>query len=723
MKNLFINNVIIGGVLHPKLTIDGKKIGDVKLLLVTNTCEEYLNIKTEIGYKYVASKILDDKIPLKFFTIKNLNFKDRYIKIYNVKTNNKELIFKKNINVFNRIFSKISKIFKSFFVVLKKLPRTIKKTIVITWKRYHFIVPIKTLGRYIKSFKTNVSTDNINDKFYNPLEQSEYLKFLKENPEKVEYKKFKYNPLISVIIPVYNVKPKLLKECIDSVLNQTYQNFEICIADDHSTNEETIKVLKEYEKNKKINIVYRKKNGHISEASNSAISIAKGDFIGLLDNDDVLHKDALYFVVEALNNDKDLDFIYSDEDKLDYKGERCEPHFKPDFSPDTFLSSNYICHFSVIRTSIVKELKGFRSEYNGSQDYDLFLRVTEKTNKIYHIPRILYHWRMSETSTAASGGSKNYAYIAGKKALEDAFKRRGIKADVKLVNNPQMFIIKYANENELVSVIIPIKDNAKMTKQCIDSIYEKTTYKNYEIIVVDNGSKEEETKVLLESYKKAHKNFKVLRIDKEFNYSNLNNEAVKQASGEYLLLLNNDTEVMDPNYMEDMLGYARQDHVGAVGIKLLYKDDLIQHAGVVLGVGGVAAHCFVGTGCENYGYFGRLITPHNYSAVTAACLMVSKKKYMEVNGLDEKLKVAYNDVDFNIKLLEKGYYNVIIPVRMHHYESKSRGSDLNDKNRDRFITEIDYMISKWNKKILNDKFYNKNFSTTFPFYLDKKEDE
>ena len=590
----------------------------------------------------------------------------------------------------------------------EKIFYLLKKSFYFAWHRHHFIIPPKALKKYIKSFFIVLKrTGTMSNIFIN---KNAYHKWIIENEKDFIHKKFKYNPLISIIVPVYNVDSKLLKECIDSVLNQSYQNFEICSADDHSTNEETIKTLKEYEKNKKINIVYREKNGHISEASNSAIEIAKGDFIGLLDNDDVLHKDALYYVVEALNKDKNIDFIYTDEDKLDYKGDRTEPHFKPDYSPDTLLSINYICHFSVIRTSLVKKLKGFRTEYNGSQDYDLFLRVEEQTNKIYHIPRILYHWRMSATSTAGYMGTKNYAYIKGKEAIEDALKRRKIDAEVLESPRVTAYLIKYKNKNEKVSVIIPIKDNAKVTKQCIDSIYNKTTYKNYEIIVVDNGSKEEETKILLDTYKKEHKNFKVLRIDKEFNYSYLNNEAAKQATGDYLLLLNNDTEVMDPNYMEDMLGYARQKHVGAVGIKLLYPDNLVQHAGVVIGYSGLAGHIYVTRREDDNGIFGRLAIPYNYSAVTAACLMVDKKKYMEVDGFDEKLKVALNDVDFNLKLLEKGYYNVLLPqIKMHHYESKSRGfEDTKDKD-DRYKSEKNYLKNKWDKTLEDDKFFSKNY--------------
>ena len=531
---------------------------------------------------------------------------------------------------------------------------------------------------------------------------------------------------VSIVVPVYNVDDNILSECIESVLNQTYSNFELCLADDHSTKKETIECLKKYEqKDSRIKVVYRTKNGHISEATNSAIELATGEFIGLLDNDDLLTKNALYEVVKVLNNDKTMDMIYSDEDKIALNGKRYFPHFKPDFSPDTLLSSNYICHFTVLRKNIVDQLGGFRGEYNGSQDYDLFLRFTEKTNKIYHIPKILYHWRMIEGSTSSDASSKNYAYIAGQKALEDALKRRKIKAKVHLIGTPQMYEIEYLYDKEpKISIIIPTKDKSVILKRCLESIYKYTQYKNYEVIVVDNNSKEDSTFELLKHYQKKYSNFSYYTYQCEFNYSYLNNEAVKKSSGEYIVLLNNDTEVISKDWLQKMVGYASQPHIGCVGVKLLYPTNTIQHCGVVIGCAGVAAHAFVGTGKENYGYFGRLVAPYNYSAVTAACLMIKKSKYNEVNGLDEKLKVAYNDVDLNIKILEKGYFNIILPnIQLYHYESISRGNDLSEENKQRFITEIKYISQKWNKRLLNDQYYNENLSKYYPFYLDRKKEE
>ena len=567
-----------------------------------------------------------------------------------------------------------------------------------------------------------LGSKNIDELFYNPLVDSDYRSWLSEQDENVSYEELKYRPLISLIIPVYNVSIDLLIECLNSILNQSYDNFEICIADDCSTNKETLDVLKKYqEKYDNIKVVYRKKNGHISEASNSAIKLASGDFIGLVDNDDVLHKDALYYVVKELNRDKTLDMIYTDEDKLDFDGNRCFPHFKSDFAIDTFLSSNYICHFTVLRKSIVDKLKGFRSEYNGAQDYDLFLRVIDETRKICHIPKVLYHWRMTKGSTSSSGGNKNYAYEAGKRALENYFERNKINACVHFVGEPQMYRVEYLYDEEpSISIIIPTKDKAEVLDTCLKSIYENTNYSNYEIIVIDNNSIEEKTFDLLDRYKKNQDNFRYFTYKCEFNYSYLNNEAVKKANGDYIVLLNNDTEVISENWLHDMVGYASQEHIGCVGAKLLYPNRTIQHAGVVIGVGGIAMHANVSTGEEQYGYFGRLVSVYNWSCVTAACLMVKKDKYWEVDGLDEKLKVAYNDVDFNLKLLDKSYLNVVLPdVKLFHYESLSRGNDMSEMQIKRFKSETDYMCDKWNFNLLNDRYYNDNLSYGYAFRLDR----
>ena len=582
-----------------------------------------------------------------------------------------------------------------------------KKAIYFAWYRHHFLIPPRVMVKYIRSFLVALKRGNSTSNLF--VNQASYLKWFEEHQEKIEYQAFSYQPLISFIVPTYNVSRELLSECLDSLLNQSYRNFEICIADDHSSSEETIATLKEYEKKyKQIKVVYRTKNGMISEASNTAIEVAGGEFIALVDNDDVVEKDALYYVVEVLNQDKNLDMIYSDEDKIDFKGKYMEPHFKPDYSPDTLMGVNYICHLCVLRKRLVDKLGGFRSQYDGSQDYDLFLRVTEKTKKIYHIEKVLYHWRQTATSTAGYLGNKSYAYQAGKRALEDSLKRRKIKGEVLENSRVSTYLVKYSHDNPLVSIIIPMKDQANVSKRCFESIYGKNTYPNFEVIVIDNGSKEKETFDLLEEYQRSYDNFKVKRLECEFNYSYLNNEAVKMAKGEYLLFLNNDTEFMQEDTLDYMVGYASQEHVGCVGIKLLYPDKLVQHAGVVLGFGGVAGHIYVANSYHDNGLFGRLVMPYNYTAVTAACLMLKRSKFLEVKGFDEKLKVALNDVDLNLKILEKGYYNVCLSnVEMLHYESKSRGYEASKEKHERFLKEQEYMKQKWGDTLDRDNYFSK----------------
>lgn len=589
------------------------------------------------------------------------------------------------------------------------------------WNKYHFLIPPKMWKKYVKLI-WGMLIEGKGGPFWNPDNVEEYNAWLIANEKEEKPVSFEYNPLISVLIPVYNVNGEFLKECIESVLMQSYKNFEICIVDDASTKKDTLDTLKEYSKNPKVRIMHRKKNGHISRASNDALKMAKGEFVALLDNDDTLAKNAFYEVVKVLNNDKNLDFIYSDEDKIGLDGKRCFPHFKPDFSPDTLLSLNYICHLAVIRTSLVRKVDGFTIGLEGAQDHDLFLKVVEKTNKIYHIPKILYHWRMLPGSTSLKLDNKDYATDNGKKAIETALERRGLKAYVEKDPVSTYYRVIYDfNKEPLVSILIPTKDHANVTEKCLKSIYEKTRYKNFEVILIDNGSVEKETLKLFEKYKKKYKNFKVLREDIEFNYSKLNNLAAKKAKGDYLVLLNNDTEIITEQWLEILIGYAMQSHVGAVGPKLLYPDKTVQHAGVILGLGGVASHAYIGSTRDALGMCGRLRVPYDYAAVTGACLCVSKKKFEEVGGLEEDLKVAYNDVDFCLKLLKAGYYNVELPmVELYHYESKSRGSDLDEDKIDRFNAEQDYMWEKWGDMLGEDRFYNINFANGMWFLLGRK---
>lgn len=600
----------------------------------------------------------------------------------------------------------------------------IKRNIAFLWSEYHFIIPPKKLKYYFKKFINRIFLNKSEDNnYYNIYNVENYNAWLTANKKNIKYKKFKYNPLISIVIPVYNAPIKVLKECIDSVLKQSYKNFEICIADDSSTDSQVINTLKEYEDNySNIKVVYRTKNGHISLATNSAIEISKGEFIGLLDNDDLLDENALYEVVAALNENNKLDLIYSDEDKIDLKGRFCDPNFKPNWSPDTLLSHNYICHFTVIRKSVVESVGMFRKGYEGSQDYDLFLRVTEKTNNIYHIPKILYHWRMVEGSTSMTSNNKSYAVTSGINALKDALKRRKLSATISNIHTSYILNYKITG-NPKVSIIIPTKDKINLLSNCVNSILNKTTYKNYEIIIVDNNSTKKETFDMFEKLTLTYSNVRIIHDNGDFNFSRLNNEAVKICKGDYVLLLNNDIEVINDNWLEIMLGYAQQNHIGAVGPMLLFKDKTIQHAGVVVGVGKEKIANHVHYMDEKFvpDIGGRLLVPYNYSAVTAACLLVSKDKYNEVNGLTEELAVNYNDIDFCLKLRDKGYYNVFLPqVELFHYESKSRGKTIKENQLLEFNKSCEYMIKIWGKYLKSDDFYNPNLSKEKPFKLDKK---
>ena len=627
-----------------------------------------------------------------------------------------KLVNKKINRIFRKIFYIVSKIFrkiKLFFYV-------IYKGIKFLWREHHFLIPPVMWKKYFKDFKDRMKGGNT--KFYNPFHKTEYNKWLNENKEEIEYKKLKYKPLISILIPVYNINEKYLSECLDSILNQKYENFEVCLVDDCSTLEETKNTLEKYKKlDKRIKVKYRKENGHISKTTNDALEMAKGEFISLVDDDDLLTENALYEVVKVLNDNKELDFIYSDEDKMSPNGTLCDPHFKPDWSPDTLLSLNYICHLTTIRKSLVEKVGGFTVGLEGAQDHDLFLKVTEKTDRIYHIPKVLYHWRMVEGSTSMTISNKSYATDKGKMAIENALKRRKIDAEVEKDEKSTYYIVHYKLKKEpLVSIIIPTRDYADITRTCIESIYEKTTYKNFEIILANNDSQKEETFELFKELKKKHKNFKVVDINIEFNYSRINNLAVKEAKGEYIVLLNNDTEIISPNWLTEMIGYASQKHVGVVGPKLLYEDMTVQHAGVLLGLGGVASHAYIGSSRDDMGAYGRLRVPYNYAANTAACLAIKRSIYEEVGGLEEDLKVAYNDIDFNIKVLSKGYYNVFIPhVELIHYESKSRGLDTTSDKYKRFLEESNYMYKKWDNIINNDPFYNPNYSKNAWFKLKK----
>jgi GT2 family glycosyltransferase len=514
-------------------------------------------------------------------------------------------------------------------------------------------------------------------------------------------------------MPVYNVAPKWLDLAIKSLERQWYENWELCIVDDCSTNKRTIEYLKTII-NSKIKIKFLRKNINISGASNEALKLAKGQYIALMDNDDELTPDALYEVVKCINKN-DAEFIYSDEDKLEMNGSFSTPHFKPDFAPDMILSQNYISHLGVIRKDLIDKVGGFEIALEGSQDYDLYLKVFEHTDKICHIPKVLYHWRKVPGSTASEFSGKSYAQEAGRKSLENAMKRRKIDAKVLNGKYPGTYKVEYPiKNNPLVSIIIPFKDKPELLRMCIESILNKSTYSNFEIIGISNNSEEKEIFDEMKRLKNLDKRVQFYEYNVSFNYSEINNYAIKNyAKGEQVILLNNDIEIITSKWIEEMLMYSQRDNVGVVGAKLYYPNNTIQHAGVIIGIGGVAGHAHKYFDKNDTGYFARLNLVQNFSAVTAACLMVKKSIYEEVHGLNEKhLKIAFNDVDFCLRVQEKGYNNIFTPYcEAYHHESISRGSENTKKKKDRFRNEVLYMKRRHRLILKNgDPYYNPNLT-------------
>ncbi len=523
---------------------------------------------------------------------------------------------------------------------------------------------------------------------------------------------FARKPLISVIMPTYNTPERWLRCAIDSVLGQLYPYWELCIADDASTEKHVRKVLEEYqEKDERIKVVFRDQSDPISAASNSALNIAMGEWIALLDHDDELSEHALYMVAYEINQYPEAMFIYSDKDKIDKQGKRYNPCFKPDWNPDLFLSYNYITHLAVYKAKPLKELGGFREGYEGSQDYDLTLRFTKRlpSKCIRHIPHILYHWR-----SVADLESKGYAIETALKAITSHLDNLNIKAQVSLIPNLEtMFRVKYTipKPEPLVSIIIPTRDNPELLMVCLESIWSKTTYTNYEIIIADNQSSDSKTLDYFKTVSKKKKT-RIIHYEKPFNYSAINNFAALTAEGEVLCFLNNDTEVIAKEWLTEMVSHALRSEIGAVGAKLLYPDNTIQHAGVLLGLGDVAGHAH--RYCHNIynGYFYRAVLVQNFSAVTAACLVIQKKIYDEVGGFDEEnLTVAYNDVDFCLRVRETGYRNLWTPYALlYHHESKSRGYEDTPEKLSRFRKEVKYMRNHWGKALLSDPAYNPNLT-------------
>lgn len=547
----------------------------------------------------------------------------------------------------------------------------------------------------------------------------EYIQWMEKNePSKEELEiqrkhKFEFEPKISILVPMYKTPVNFFEELVDSMINQTYSNWELCLADgSEEKNEEIDRIVS---KDSRIKYHFIGENKNISGNTNEALKLATGDFIGLLDHDDLLLDFTLYEIVKAINENPDVEFIYTDEDKIDGTVEnRFDPYFKPDFAIDTLRSLNYICHFSVFKKELMDKLGGFRSKYDGAQDYDIILRMSEETDKIVHISKILYHWRVHKDSTARVPEAKPYTVRAGIRALEDHLERLGLEAEVKEGKTRGSYEVEYkVKGNPKVSIMIPNKDGIDILKVCIDSVLEKTTYNNYEIVIIENNSTEEST---FDYYKSLENNDKIKILyypEKGFNYAKIMNFGARNSDGEYLVQLNNDTELLTPDWLEKMLGFCQREDVGGVGVAMYYPDDTYQHAGVIIGVGGVAGHRFKNVPRAGHGYYSKESMIENLSAVTAACIMNPKSIYEEVGYMNEKLAVAFNDVDFCLKIREELNKLIVYNpyVEFMHYESKTRGYEDTPEKIKRFQGEIETFNERWGDFLKKgDPYYNKNLS-------------
>lgn len=523
-------------------------------------------------------------------------------------------------------------------------------------------------------------------------------------------------PLISVIIPTYNPNIEHLSAALESVLNQLYKRVEICIADDASTRPEVRDTISAFaQRDSRVKFTFREKNGHISAASNSALALATGDFIALLDQDDLLTDYALAAVARAIEANPDAGLIYSDEDKITDSGRRFDPHFKPDWNATLLRSQNYICHLTVIRRSLVESLGGFRQGFEGSQDHDLVLRCAEqlRDDQIVHIPLVLYHWRVHEGSTAQNLASKPYAQLNGCKAIQEHLDRLGVRA--KAERDGPFYRVRYSLPDSLprVSIIILTRDRPELLSKCVKSVLTKTDYDNLEILIVDNGTVDAKALALLNEFARDPR-VTLLRDPSPFNFSALNNRAVQHATGEYLCLMNNDIEVLHADWLQEMVSVGIQPGVGAVGARLYYPDGKIQHAGVIVGIGGVAGHPFKHQTRDNSHYMARPQLMQDLTAVTAACLLTPRRVYEELGGMDEAhLAVAFNDVDFCLRLCEAGHRIVYNPyAEFVHHESVSRGHEDTPEKKERFRNEALYMMQRWEKWLPCDRAYNPNLTLT-----------
>ena len=536
----------------------------------------------------------------------------------------------------------------------------------------------------------------------------------REQLEKQRARKWDRTPLLSIVVPAYRTPEEFLEQMMDSLLAQSYENWELCIANGSPEDDRMQKVLREYtKKDSRIRVKNLEENLGIAGNTNAALAMASGEFVGLLDHDDLLAPNALYEVADRIVADEQTDVLYTDEDKVttDLK-EHFQPHFKPDFSIDLLRSNNYICHFFVVRRTLLEKTGGFRREFDGAQDYDFIFRCTEAAEKIVHIPEVLYHWRTHKESTADNPVSKMYAFEAGKRAIESHLERCREQGVVSHTKDMGFYRVDYPVQGSpLVSVVIPNKDHSDMLMRCVNSIKEKTTWKNYEIIIAENNSVQKET---FDCYQKLQEDsrIRVITWEGEFNYSAINNFAVREARGEYLLFLNNDVEVISEGWMTFMLGNCQREEVGIVGAKLYYPDDTIQHAGTIIGIGGIAGHAFLNMPRSRTGYLHKASIQLNVSAVTAACMMMKRSVFESLQGFEERLSVAFNDVDLCLRTVQAGYLVVYLPwAQLYHYESRSRGAEDSEEKIRRFQGEIEFMRSRWIGLLKSgDPYYNKNLT-------------
>lgn len=535
-----------------------------------------------------------------------------------------------------------------------------------------------------------------------------------EQAEALRQQHLGQGPLISVVIPTYNPDIAHLSAAIESVLNQIHSRVEVCIADDASTNNEVRTTIEAFaQRDPRVKFVFRESNGHISAASNSALGLATGEFVALLDQDDLLADFALAAVAKAIEDHPDVGLIYSDEDKINDSGRRFDPHFKPEWNATLLRSQNYICHLTVIRRSLIEEVGGFRQGFEGSQDHDIVLRCTEKlrSDQIVHIPLVLYHWRVHEGSTAQSLGSKPYAQINGCKAIQEHLDRLGVRATAEM--DGHFYRVRYDLPESVprVSIILLTRDRPELLRKCVQSVLSGTRYDNLELVIVDNGTVDTEALALLEGFARDPR-VKLLKDPSPFNFSALNNRAVQHATGDYFCLMNNDIEVLQPDWLTEMVSVGQQPGVGAVGARLYYPDGKIQHAGVIIGIGGVAGHPFKYQTRDNSHYMARPQLMQEMMAVTAACLLTPRHVYEQLGGLDEAhLAVAFNDVDFCLRICEAGYRIVYNPyAEFVHHESMSRGREDTPEKKERFRSEVHYMLERWERWLPCDRAYNPNLT-------------